>query len=387
MKKRILFVDDSTSVLQSIASMLRDKQPLWDMTFTNDPQEAWKSLLETSFDAVVSDVNMPLLSGLELLDRMKNADRTRDIPVVMLAGLGDRDLKRQALERGAADFLSKPVESEDLVARIQNVLNLKDYEDQLKDRSQGIERKVRERTAELNHSRMELIWRLGKIAEHRDSETGDHIIRVGCMSRAVATKLGMDREFIETLFVASPLHDIGKVGISDAILLKQGPLSETEWQMMMQHCRFGEQILRDASQAERYILQDTGKLALSRPSRVKNPLLEMAATIALTHHEKWDGSGYPQGMAGEMIPIESRITAMADVFDALTSRRPYKPAFEVEKALAIVRESVGSHFDPRVHRAFEEALPQLLEIRAQYGDHSSTPECEALSHASDSLCQ
>lgn len=376
MRRKILFVDDSNQVLRAIRRMLRSQRHGWEMTFMADPRKAWAALLEMSFDLVVSDVNMPHLHGLDLLERIKNNEATRHIPVVMLTGLGDRNLKREALDRGAADLLGKPVEPEDLVARIQSVLRLKVCEDQLKDQNLLLERKVQERTAELERSRMEVIWRLGKAAEYRDNETGNHIVRVGCMSREIARSLGMEHDFIETLFVAAPLHDIGKIGIPDVILLKEGPFSEVERQVMMRHCRIGERILKADPHAERYLPGYFGTPAMSEDASIENPLIDMAATIALTHHEKWNGTGYPQGLAGEAIPLESRITAVADVFDALTSRRSYKPAFEEDKALAIMCESVGTHFDPEIYEAFERALPEIRHIRTVLADGARHPESE-----------
>lgn len=385
MKSRILFVDDSRQVLDSLQRMLREKAGVWSTTCCDDPCRAWDLLQTVPFDAVVLDVKMPRLSGLELLQRMKAADRICDVPAVMLTGLGDRDLKRKALQLGAADLLSKPTEAEDLIARIESVLRIKFYEDQLKEHNVRLEQEVRERTAELFRSRLDVVWRLGKAAEHRDNETGNHVIRVGCMARAVAERLGMDRRFTETLFVASPLHDIGKVGIPDAILLKNGPLSPGERHVMMQHCWIGERILKEDAHTERIFDEIVGDSESSGAGRHTNPLIEMAARIALTHHERWDGTGYPQGLAGDAIPIESRITAITDVFDALTSRRPYKPPFPEETALSMIADEAGTHFDAHVHRAFEQSLPELRIIRRQLCDHFNAPQ-EDFHDAPHSVC-
>ncbi len=276
MKSRILFVDDSRQVLDGVQRMLREKAGDWSITCCDDPCEAWDLVQAAPFDAVVLDVKMPRISGLELLRRMKAEVSIRDVPVVMLTGLGDRDLKRKALQLGATDLLNKPAEAEDLIARIESVLRIKFYEDQLKEHNLRLEREVRERTADLFRSRLDVVWRLGKVAEHRDNETGNHVIRVGCMARAVAERLGMDRQFTETLFVASPLHDIGKVGIPDAILLKNGPLSPGERHVMMQHCWIGERILKENAQTEIIFDRIAGNPERTGAKR-KNPLLEMAA--------------------------------------------------------------------------------------------------------------
>ncbi len=368
MKPRLLFVDDSRQVLDGLARMLRAQEVHWDMTYLDDPGAAWELLLKTPFGAAVLDVMMPGITGLELLERMRSRARTADIPVVMLTGLGDGDLKRRALDLGATDLLSKPVQCEDLIARLRSVLRIKAFQDQLQRQRDELEETVRERTAELYRSRLEAIWRLGKAAEHRDNDTGNHVIRVGCMSRAVAETLGMDRRFVETLFVASPLHDIGKIGIPDAILMKRGPLTNAERQVMQRHCWIGERILREDAQPARIFAELMRMPELDTVAPTANPWLEVAASIALTHHEKWDGSGYPIGLSGAEIPVESRITAVVDVFDALSSVRPYKPAFSEEHSLAIMAEGRASHFAPEVYDAFLKTLPELREIRQQLND-------------------
>lgn len=383
MNSRILFVDDSRQVLESMRRILRPMSGTWSVFLADDPVEALELLEGGSFDAVVSDIKMPRLNGLQLLERIKANDSTRDVPVVMLTGLGDRDLKRKALELGAADLLNKPVEPEDLIARIRSVLRLKAYEDELRTQNVRLEQRVRERTEELYQSRLNVIWRLAKAAEHRDNETGNHVIRVGCMCRALAKGLGMDSDFVETLFIASPLHDIGKIGIPDAILLKQGPLSDAQRHVMMRHCWIGERILKEDAQAAA-VLAQFRTIPWSADSVLHcNPLIEMAARIALTHHEKWDGSGYPQGLVGDSIPVESRITAIVDVFDAVLSRRPYKPPFSEDKAMSIIDANAGSHFDPEVHRAFRDVLPELRRIRSELSDSPLGPSWENICDASN----
>ena len=373
MKKQILFVDDEKPMLDALARVLRPQRDVWEITCIDQPEAAWNRLLEQEFDAAVFDVNMPVLSGLELLQRVQKTEQTRDLPVIMLTGMKDRALKRQALDLGATDLLDKPLDPADLVARLRNVLRLKSCQDELRDCNALLEEKVRRRTEELYQSRLEIIWRLAKAAEHRDEETGNHVIRVACISRVVAEALGMDRDLVETLFIAAPLHDIGKIGIPDAILLKRGPLSPGEWSVMKQHCLIGARILDEDSAVRGTFVQwqRGGKGAGGGPLR--NPPLEMAARVAMMHHEKWDGTGYPQELAGEEISVEARITAIADVFDALTSDRPYKQAFSVEGALEIIQRSSESHFDPEVCAAFEKALPEVRAIRKHFADGVRVP--------------
>lgn len=370
---RILFVDDEQAVLNGLRRMLRPYHDLWEMRFTDRPEAAWEQLLGAEFDVVVLDVRMPGMSGLELLGRMRQNGPTKDVPVVLLSGLSDHHLKRQALDLGATDVLNKPVAVLDLLARLRSTLRLKSYQDELKACNQRLEQTVQERTEALYHSRLDIIWRLGKAAEYRDEETGNHVIRVGCSSRIVAEALGMDRHFVETLFLAAPLHDIGKIGIPDRILRKEGPLSPGQWALMKQHCAIGARILREDCKIRAAFRQWRGTSSASETEGFGNPFLEMAADIALSHHEWWDGGGYPQGRAGEAIPLEARIVALCDAFDAMTSRRPYKEAYPEEDALKIIGEAVGTQFDPYVYAAFVEALPEVLSIRERFADVADAP--------------
>lgn len=365
---RLLFVDDEQRVLDALRRMLHAQRHEWDITCMTDPRSAWEELQHGGFDVVVSDIAMPGMSGLELLARIRQSTHLQDLPVLMLTGLDGRQVKRQALDLGAADLLSKPVDPEDLIARLRSMLRLKAYQDQWKAQNALLERRVRERTEELDRLRMDVIWRLGKAAEQRDNETGTHVIRVGCMSRILANALGMDKAFVENLFVAAPLHDIGKIGIPDSILAKPGPLTDSEWQIMKQHSRIGCRILQEDTRAESVFEQCLGRPPVRGRKAVDNPVLQMAARVALMHHEKWDGSGYPHGLEGEEIAIEARIVAIVDVFDALTSFRPYKPPYSEARALEIIERSASRHFDPDVYAAFQESLPALRAVRAQFPD-------------------
>ena len=388
MKKHILLVDDEQPVLDALRRMLRPHRDVWDVTCVTHPKAAWDLLEENHFDAVVSDIKMPGMSGLELLERIHQTERTKDVPVVMLTGLATRELKRQALDLGAADLLNKPVEPEDLVARIRGVLRMKSYQDELRASNELLERRVRGRTVDLFHARLDIIWRLGKAAEHRDDATGNHVIRVGCTSRVIAETMGMERDFVETLFLAAPLHDIGKIGIPDAVLLKRGPLSFEEWAVMKQHCRIGERILREDCRVKTAFWNWRGAGVESPDTESDgsrdNPVLDMGASIALTHHEKWDGTGYPQGLSGEAIPLASCIVALADVFDAMTSKRPYKDPYAEDRALEIIRDGVGTHFAPDVYVAFMDALPEIQSIRERFADSEDfLPETEETEDEAD----
>ena len=371
MKRRILFVDDEPNVLDGLRRMLRAEQDRWDMSFVDGADAALDVIHAVGCDAVVSDVDMPGKDGFALLAEMRADERTRDVPVVILTGRNDGDIKRRALNLGAADLLNKPVDSQDLIARLRSVIRLKAYQDKIKGQNAVLERKVRERTAELADSRLDIIWRLGKAAEYRDEETGDHVVRVGCYCRVIAETLGADDDFVETLFLTSPLHDIGKIGIPDAILLKRGPLNEHEWNVMRRHCAIGAEILREDSKVMNAFLAWRGGRTNDRNGNGPDPILKMASSIALTHHEWWDGTGYPAGRAGEEIPLESRIVALADAYDALCSTRPYKPALSEAEALSIIHDEVSRHFDPTVHGAFEDSTKELRAIRTELHDEAS----------------
>lgn len=361
MKRQILFVDDESRVLNGFRRILQNQCNMWEMSYANSVDAALDQLEKTSFDVIVSDIKMPGKDGFEFLKILQESEKTKNIPVIIVTGCGESDYKRRALELGASDLLNKPVEREDLLARINSMLRVKSYQDNL-------EQKIKERTAELEHSRMDIIWRLGKLAEFRDEDTGNHILRVGLYCITIAKQLGMGQDFIETLFLTSPLHDIGKVGIPDNILLKPGRLDSEEYEIMKQHCVIGANIFCQDSRAMRLFLALQGNRIDMENKWDKNPLHKMAASIALTHHERWDGTGYPKGLAGEDIPLESRIVAISDVYDALSFARPYKPAYPEDKVMEIMKGEIGRHFDPHIYEAFEKSAEEFRTIKARFAD-------------------
>jgi putative two-component system response regulator len=364
---RVLFIDDDNLVLESLERLLFKQRDQWDMLFEQSPVVAWERLRGEPIDAVVADMRMPELDGLELLARIKADPRTADVPVIFLTGEGDRRLKQEAFEQGAADFLAKPVDAAELRARLRSALRLKAAQDELRGQNERLAELVDERTTQLEQSRLDLIWRLAKAAEYRDEETGNHVVRVGCYAREIAATLGLPAADIETLYITAPLHDIGKIGIPDAILLKPGKLDPAEWEIMKSHCAIGARILREESKAMAAYLawREEGP---SAPRGMADPVIEMATEVVLAHHERWDGSGYPNGLAGQAIPLVGRIVAICDVFDALTSTRPYKRAFTEEKSVAILESGVGSHFDPEVYRAFRACFDSIRAVRAELSD-------------------
>ena len=375
MKSTILFVDDEPALLASLRRSLRAYREEWDMRFVQSAQEALQEAAERDLDTVVTDVDMPEMDGFALILALRDSPKTADIPIIALTGVGDQSLKQRALALGAVDLLTKPVRREDLVARIRNALRTKSYEDKLKALNASFEQKVKERTAALEQSQREIIWRLGMVSEYRDEETGNHVIRVSLYSRLLAAELGLDHDFTQMICLASPLHDIGKIGIPDKILCKPGELTIGQHKIMEEHAAIGAVILEQYPRNMRSLLaMGAMDLPFSHPGH-DNPIIHMAASIARTHHEKWDGSGYPAGLAGERIPIESRIVGLADVYDALRSERPYKPAFDEAKANAIMQEEVGRHFDPEVYAAFTRLADRFQEIIALFADET-TPDAQ-----------
>jgi cyclic di-GMP phosphodiesterase len=292
-------------------------------------------------DLILLDIMMPEMDGYEVCRRLKADFTTRKIPVIFVTAKGEIEDETKGFELGAVDYITKPVSPPIVQARVRTQLALYDQ-------NRLLEEKVRHRTAELNETRLQIIQRLGRAAEYKDNETGMHVIRMSHYSKRLGLAAGMDEEDAELLLNASPMHDIGKIGIPDRILQKRSALDEDEWAIMKQHPQFGAEIL--------------GKHA--------SELLEMARVIALTHHEKWDASGYPNRLDGERIPFVGRVVAIADVFDALTTVRPYKKAWTVEETLEWIRRQRGNHFDPVLVDRFVGIMPEVLEIRERYAEAS-----------------
>ncbi len=366
-KKRILFVDDEASFLNGLRRVLHKQQAVWDMNFVGSADAAIEELHKQSYDAVISDIRMPGKDGFALLKELRQSERTRDIPVVMLTAGREDDLKCLALNLGATDLIDKPVHRDDLLARIRSVLRLKSYQDQLRDLNKDLEHKVIERTNQLQNSQLEFIWRLAKIGEYRDEQTGRHVIRVATYARELAKQMQLPEDFVEMIYMTAPLHDIGKIGVPDSILLKRGELTPEEFKIMQQHCEMGHTILTGDLWNTISTMEWPGPHDPARKI-TGNRLLDMAGSIAIAHHERWDGQGYPKGLKGEEIPLEARIVALADVYDALTSDRPYKQALSAAKTEEVIEGGPGSHFDPRVYAAFEHLREVFRAIRTRLSD-------------------
>jgi len=370
--KKLLFVDDDPNILDILERMITPHAADWDAHFCLGAEEAMDLVEQADFDTIVSDARMPEKDGFWLLKRLQESERTRGIPVIILTGDCEPSLKRQALEMGATDLLNKPICREDLLGRLRSALRLKGSQDALASHIRSLEDNVRERTRALETSHREIVWRLAKACEYRDDETGQHVMRVAFYSRAIAAGLGMAPAFVDEIFLTSPLHDIGKIAMPDRVFLKPGLLTPAEMKVMQSHCEIGARLLLEQPQALNVFHGDGSGTAMPFGMGDDNPFIKMASRIALGHHEKWDGTGYPNSLAGEDIPIESRIVALADVFDALVTERPYKPAFSLKRSLDILAEETGRHFDPEVCRAFHGRIGEIEDIRTRFLEKPSS---------------
>ncbi len=348
----IMIVDDSRINVEIVENLLREAG-YRDFVTTNDPRYSMDLIRKRQPDVIILDVMMPHISGLHVLEAIRNDIRLHHLPVLVLTASTDEETRLESLELGATDFLTKPVRPTELIPRMRNALILKSHHDHLVENSVRLEQQVRLRTAELVQSRQEVIQVLARAAEFRDQDTGNHVLRVGRYSGIIARQLGFSMARVELIQQAAILHDVGKIGIPDAILLKSGELDRTASAMMQQHCEYGAKILRGM----------TNRVGGGAHTTVcQSPILQMAATIAMTHHERWDGTGYPRGLSGEAIPLEGRIAAVADEFDVLGADRPQKPAVPLECCFEIVEEGRGTQFDPLVLDAFAARNGEVVQV-------------------------
>ena len=366
LNSKIFIVDDEAVNIKVVEKFLRKDGYSRFVTTTNASQ-ALDIMRSEMPDVVLLDVIMPGINGLEILKQIRSDSQLKYLPVLILTAASDRETKQKALHLGATDFLPKPVDPDDLHPRVRNALIAKAHQDALKDYAGHLEKEVRLRTAELEASRQDIIFCLAGAGEYRDQETGNHVIRVGLFAGIVARELGLDEEAASLLEQAALLHDIGKIGVSDLILLKPGELSDEEFAMMKKHCEIGKNIIEPSADMR---WRNVGNHDLTDQSIPigKSPIMALASQIAMSHHERWDGCGYPLGLKGEDIPIEGRIVAVVDVFDALSSNRPYKAAMPFEEALNILDEGRGTHFDPAVYDAFIRVKDKIAAVQQEYID-------------------
>lgn len=342
---KIMIVDDEPGNIHVLERMLK-KAGYERVESTSDSRNALEIYNNFSPDLILLDIKMPHVDGFEVMEQLKTYEQDNYLPILMLTALADPKTRLRALKKGAKDFLTKPFDMAETLFRVRNMLDVRLLHNQVRNQNRVLEEQVEERTRELNKSHIETIHRLARAAEYRDDETSMHTVRMGLLSVRLAHGIGLSPYECGLLNKASPMHDIGKIGIPDRILLKPGKLTPDEWEIMKTHSQIGADIF----------------------SGSHSELLQMSEVIALTHHERWDGTGYPRGLKEDEIPLVGRIVALCDVFDALTSDRPYKKAFSIPVSVKEIESQSGKHFDPRLVNLFMKILPDLVDILKRFAD-------------------
>ncbi len=344
MPQTVLILDDEADGGFLIEEILRrNLADVASVRFTS-PEEAFQYCRSAEPDLLIVDYRMPTMSGLDFLARVRTLTGYDGVPAIMVTGAAVAGLKEVALQQGVTEFLARPVNPVELTTRCRNLLNLRASLTRHRPARGAVVDGV---IARVDRDYLTLFQKLSTASETRDEETGQHMRRMAYTSRLVARELGCGRAYCDELLLSAPLHDLGKVGIPDRILLKKGPLDASEWEVMRTHAVIGHDLMRGSS----------------------SPVMQMAANIAASHHEKYDGSGYPYGLSGDRIPLEARIVAVADVFDALTNARPYKKAWEAGDAFAYLRRERGRHFDPAAVDAVLKHIGELMDIQSRFADH------------------
>jgi len=328
---KILVIDDQEQNIRLLTRIL-EKDGYQEVRWTTNATEALPIYIEFKPDLVLLDVHMREKDGFQVLEEIVSQNGRSHVPVLMITADNSTEVRHRALALGAKDFVGKPFDSEEVLLRIRNLLETQFLYQQLRNQNAELERKVIERTRELEQSQLEVLERLAAAVEFRDDDTGNHTKRVAEVSAMLASAVGLEKTTIELIRRAAPLHDIGKVGIPDSILLKAGPLTAEEFELMKMHTVIGSRML----------------------SKGRSELVRFSQRIARSHHEWWDGSGYPDRVSGQSIPLEARIVAVADFLDALTHERPYRPAWGIDETLAEIRRRSGTHFDPTIAKALAE---------------------------------
>jgi putative two-component system response regulator len=345
---KILIVDDEIANISLLEDILENEGYI-NFKSTLDSRKALDLYKEYCPDLVLLDLNMPYLDGFMVMEQLNEFEKNSYAPVLVLTAQSDRNTRLRALAAGARDYIEKPFDITEVTHRISNMLEVRLLHNQVRNQNFVLEKKIKERTVEVENTRQEAILRLGRAAEYRDNETGMHVIRMSRLSAKLAKEIGLSEDECQLMLQASPMHDVGKIGIPDEILLKPGKLNDDEWVIMKKHPEIGAEIL----------------------SGSQSTVMQVAASIALTHQERWDGSGYPNKLKGEEIPLAGRVVAICDVFDALTSKRYYKEAFTVEKSMEIIEQASGKDFEPRLVHAFKKVLPEMVRIVKELPDNET----------------
>ena len=345
-RNTVMIVDDLFSSRLLLAEIVRQIDGKLNLELFDTPSRALEFARSNRVDIVMTDYKLPEFDGIELVKQLRALPHCVDVPIVVITVVDDRKIRYDALEAGATDFLIKPLDEHETRARCANLLELRRHKIVLSDQARVLQYQVDKSVTEIHERELETLSKLAKAGEFRDKTTGNHLTRMARYSALTGTNLGLGAETAHVLEVAAPMHDIGKIGIPDAILLKEGPLSRAEDEVMRTHPRIGYDILKGS------------------PSKY----LSMGAIIALSHHEKFDGTGYPNGLHGDDIPLVARIVAVADVFDALVSERPYKHAWPIAEGIEYLKAQRGRHFDPRCVDAFLADISKVEKIVEEFGD-------------------
>lgn len=351
---KILVVDDEETNVKLLEYLLT-QNGFHHIRSTTDPRDVEWIYQEFKPDLVLLDINMPHLDGIQVMEKLQELEKETYPSIVVFTADNNDEIKIRSLVSGALDFLAKPFDVVEAMARIKNMLNVRLLHNRVNGQNKLLDQKIRLRTQELADTRLEVVQRLGRAAEYRDNETGMHVIRMSRYSSLLGEAVQLSNDHCELILHASPMHDIGKIGIPDSILLKPGKLNAQEWEIMKTHSEIGGEILSGSGSS----------------------LMKMAESIARTHHEKWDGSGYPRGLKGSQIPLEGRIVAVCDVFDALTSERPYKKEWPMDKAIQELKSLSGTHFDPDMVDKFIEILPEIKKVKRKYRDSQGVEPAKA----------
>ncbi len=346
LKHRTLFIVDDEPTNLRLLNKILTQHGYTSIEMIQDPREVIPKYQALKPDLILLDLNMPHLDGFQVISALKALNDDLLPPIIVLTALQRHEALLQALEAGARDYLTKPFERQELLMRVNNLLEAHLAHRMMHNQKQVLEEVISETSAELLKTKREIVRRLGMAAEYKDEETGNHILRMSHVSAYICKAIGLSDGECDLMLNASPMHDIGKIGIPDAVLLKPGKLTADEWEIMKTHTTIGEKML----------------------SGDDSTLLKKAKEIAYTHHEKWDGSGYPNGLKAQEIPLFGRIVAIADVFDALSSERPYKKAWSVDDSANYIKENAGIHFDPRLVETFLKELPEIIKISNQFRD-------------------
>jgi putative two-component system response regulator len=341
----VLAIDDAFTSLQGYQRLLRQLDGIEVVPYTT-ARAALMYAENNPVDLVITEYDLEPETGLDFVMKFRKVPDRKGIPIIMISGKNENDIRNKVFDEEVDDFLHKPADPVQFLARVRSLLKLRSKDLELAERAEQLAETVRDRTSEILLAEEETIFRLTRAAEYRDKETKNHIVRMGHYARLLAARIGRSTADQELIFLAAPMHDIGKVAIPDSILLKEGKLTPTEWEVMKSHARAGYEILKESD----------------------SPVIKCGAEIALAHHEKWDGSGYPQGIKGKDIPLTGRICALTDVFDALVSTRPYKKAWPLNEVLETLKKGKGQHFDPALVDDFLQIIPDVQKVRKALPD-------------------